>query len=270
MRKRVDYVSGPKGGNGGGGLLVGEEGEGENTTVVLSENTQQIEEHIQKTIADRVAARLTERLSSMALEERANARGLLRLHQQGRLEEYFKEVFAGGATDAAIAQVEEESGVDLQDQTFSFLVSRPLYSPPFNIASSHMFIVTNARYLGDPDATIISYGKNEDGNVGRLYDSTYTNDLGAWRLLEQEFNPTGIARIEFQIISATSSTVLEIADRLIEHDEYNILGSNSNSAAQAIANLASGSVVETPGLNNRNAPGYEHFEDIDFSNEHLK
>lgn len=108
MRKRVDYLSehGEETG-GGGGELIGEgEEEGGGTTVVLSE--QEIEEHIQQTIADRVAARLTERLSTMTIEERANARGLLRLHQQGRLEEYLSGLLSGNTNEELEAELETQ------------------------------------------------------------------------------------------------------------------------------------------------------------------
>ena len=56
---------------------------------------QSVEVLVQKTIADRVVERLGERLKTMSLEERAHARGLLRLQQQGRLDEYFASLFSG-------------------------------------------------------------------------------------------------------------------------------------------------------------------------------
>jgi hypothetical protein len=51
-------------------------------------------ETMQKAIRERVTARLNERLQSMTMEERANARGLLRLQEDGKLDEYFASLFS--------------------------------------------------------------------------------------------------------------------------------------------------------------------------------
>jgi len=270
MYKREAFLANGGGAVGSSQFLVGEGfGEDEVASVnpdgTLVGSEQQVEEHIQSTIADRVAARLNERLASMSLEERAEARGLLRLQKDGKLEEYLKKILANRESNITTIQ-SEEGGIDVENVTFSFLVSRPLYAPPANLVASHMFIVTNAKYLGDPNAEVISFGKNSEGNVGRLYDATNQSDIGAWRLLEKGFNPDGNAQVEFRLIPATTEMVKVLADSVIENDPYNILGPNSNSAAQAIANAASNATLIPPGLDNRYAPGYEDANDIEFSN----
>ena len=75
----------PGGGDGGtGGAENTDDSEG--GTVVLSETA--IEEGVYQSIQDRVAARLEERLASMTIQERAEARGLIRLKEEGKLDEY--------------------------------------------------------------------------------------------------------------------------------------------------------------------------------------
>ena len=151
----------------------------------------------------------------------------------------------------------------------SYLVSRPLQSPPFNIFASHMFIVTGAKFLGDPDATIHSFGRNEKGILGRVNDSTYEMDRAAWRLLATEFNPDGIATIDVQEIQASSELVEQYACTLTEEDIYSLLGPNSNSAAQAIANKAARKNVSTPEA--RSAPGAEDATEVEFeSTDHCE
>jgi len=63
-------------------------------------------EVVQNTIKERVTARLNERLQSMTVEERANARGLLRLKEDGKLDEYFASLFSGNTTEAVSAELD--------------------------------------------------------------------------------------------------------------------------------------------------------------------
>ena len=45
--------------------------------------------------------------------------------------------------------------------TNSFLVGRPLREPPLDRVAGHLFIVTGARYFGDADATVYSFGRTD-------------------------------------------------------------------------------------------------------------
>ena len=73
----------------------------------MSEN--EVEEHIRKTISDRVKERLNERLSGMSIENRAAARGLLRLQQQGRLDEYLEGLFSGNTNEELESELESQN-----------------------------------------------------------------------------------------------------------------------------------------------------------------
>jgi len=95
----------------GNGLVTNKE-----IIAMAGEMTKQIEadtaarEAIENTIQERVAARLNERLQSMTMEERANARGLLRLQEDGKLEEYLASLFSGKTSEAADAAMESSEG----------------------------------------------------------------------------------------------------------------------------------------------------------------
>ncbi|MBU1911042.1 hypothetical protein KKG16_01360, partial [Patescibacteria group bacterium] len=149
----------------------------------------------------------------------------------------------------------------------SYIVSRPLHTIGFSSVASHMFIATDARYPGDPNANIYSFGKNDDGNVGRMFDGTYKDDVGAWGILRGNFNPEGKAHIYTKVIPANNEQVIKLANSILEQDKYDLLGPNSNSAAQAIVDMASESQVTPPGIDYRRAPGYEDSDDIDFDSE---
>ncbi|MDD2778343.1 MAG: hypothetical protein PHI16_05610, partial [Methanocellales archaeon] len=68
------------------------------------------QETVRNTIQERVAARLNERLESMTMEERATARGLLRLQADGKLDEYFASLFSGQASQAVDAELNGAGG----------------------------------------------------------------------------------------------------------------------------------------------------------------
>ena len=76
----------------------------------IVKSDQSVEVLVQKTIADRVVERLSERLKTMSLEERAQARGLLRLQQQGRLDEYFASLFSGKGNAELDSELEVNNG----------------------------------------------------------------------------------------------------------------------------------------------------------------
>ncbi len=254
---RDTYFAGLKGGSnhnpvfiggefGGGGVVVTPDG-----TLVGSE--QVAEEYIQSTIADRVAERLNTRLASMSIEERAEARGLLRLHQQGRLDEYLQNALENRENNVTSAETEDESGVDSENVTFAFLVSRPLQHID---GASHNFIVVNAKYRGDPNATVYSYGQNDNGLLGSVDHqttnsgsaTTYQADIDAWLSLAGPFDQNN--PVQLQLIPASSDVVSALAQSLVENQDYSmmagIFGANSNSAAQAVANAAAAMQIPVP------------------------
>ena len=116
-----------------------------------------------------------------------------------------------------------------------------------NIFASHNFIVTNARYLGDPNATVISFGHNDSGNLGMVdyctsnstSASTHAADVEAWLLLTNT-NSDEAKSIKRTLIPADSKAVRDLAFSVMEDQDYAMFsgpfGVNSNSAAHAIAN----------------------------------
>ncbi|MDQ7007780.1 MAG: RHS repeat-associated core domain-containing protein, partial [Acidobacteriota bacterium] len=135
------------------------------------------------------------------------------------------------------------------DGRLSYLVAR---NGPAN--SSHMFSVTHARYVGDPNARVFSFGKSSrkgsDGKLGRvdnkttgLSKGTATKDQEVWKSLGTNDAAAGV---DYVAIAAKDGKVASVASALVENKDYSLLGPNSNSAAQATADKAQGSPVATP------------------------
>jgi len=127
--------------------------------------------------------------------------------------------------------------------------------------------VTNADYIGDPGASVYSYGMNAAGNVGRVNNATegfsagtHNTDIAVWRSMSIEGN-------NVTLINAADVVVETYANHLIENQDYaaiaGLFGANSNSAAQAIANRAAGVPVPTPG-GWRLSPGAGSWDEIQF------
>ncbi|CAB0151896.1 tRNA3(Ser)-specific nuclease WapA [Pseudidiomarina piscicola] len=128
----------------------------------------------------------------------------------------------------------------------SFLVSRPLSkqqaveSHPGGFWPNHNFIVIYAEYPGDKNATVISFGKNESGNMGRVYGEVQEADKNHWFSLSDA--ETGAS---YRQINASDSSVEYLATSLVEDNEYNYIpewqgGANSNTGAGAVAQNADG------------------------------
>lgn len=129
----------------------------------------------------------------------------------------------------------------------SFYVSRPLQVPGASLVASHNFIVTNAKFLGDPDATVFSFGHNDSGNLGMVdfctlneYSAkTHAEDVKAWLALAHP-DSNEAKRIDFALIPVESSKIRSLALSVMEDQDYAMFsgafGINSNSAAHAIAN----------------------------------
>jgi RHS repeat-associated protein len=153
----------------------------------------------------------------------------------------------------------------------SFLVSRPLGFMSEKYA--HLFIATHADDPGDPNATIVSYGQNDEWNMGRVDHNTtndfskdtHQSDIDAWNSLAEDNSDVATGQID-----ADDDVVLETANSLMENQDYSALtsvlgiptGVNSNSAAVAVAEEASGVAVDVPGT--REAPGADKSHKVQF------
>ena len=108
----------------------------------------------------------------------------------------------------------------------SFVVARVLDSPLKAVLIGHAFVVTNARYLEDPQAIVYSFGKLANGNMGNVSDSsraaavsrpTSDSDKAAWANLGVRSGASNIARID-----APDSTVDAVASALKENRPYDL------------------------------------------------
>ena len=75
-----------------------------------SKTPEEAREALRDSIKEHVKTRLNERLQSMTMEERANARGLLRLQAEGKLDEYFASLFSDSTSDVTNAELSGEGG----------------------------------------------------------------------------------------------------------------------------------------------------------------
>lgn len=154
-----------------------------------------------------------------------------------------------------------------------YLVSRPL---SFTSKASHNFVVTDAAYLGDPNADVFSYGKNNDGKTGRVDESTRGFSEGTseadqefWRDLASD-SSCNTSNENVSRIPASDEVVRELAESLRPNTVYSPLPllweTNSNSAASAIANQAAESVVPI-NSDGRLSPGAGRAKNIKFGDE---
>lgn len=122
----------------------------------------------------------------------------------------------------------------------------------------HAFIAYGARYPGDPKATIVSFGKLANGNLGNVNDpnraadvskKTHATDIRDWLSLA-----TAKPQAWAQRIDAKDSTVAAAAKGVQENAPYwavpylDLAGraANSNSAAHAVADSATEEDGGTP------------------------
>jgi RHS repeat-associated protein len=167
-----------------------------------------------------------------------------------------------------------------------FLVGRPLQGGAGNFAG-HMFVVSGASYIGDPSATVYSYGRSNaskrhgrnivSGLAGRVdssttgfSDTTNAADIQYWKSL-------GNFSCSVQNSSAspipTSDTDVDYwANRVNPTIKYllpiPIIGRsdavNSNGAAQAVANRAASTNVARPQGPRFGYPGANQWTRIEF------
>jgi RHS repeat-associated protein len=141
----------------------------------------------------------------------------------------------------------------------SYVAARNLSSVVGRISVKHSYVATNADYVGDPKATIHSYGPLTSGNMGNVKDlerasagaqATHSDDIKAWRSLDRSTSEN-IARI-----NAPDAVVDAVAGAVEETNPYSLVPSpdssvsvplvgavpnaevNSNSAAFAVGDKA--------------------------------
>jgi RHS repeat-associated protein len=133
------------------------------------------------------------------------------------------------------------------DGEASFLVARngPGYA-------AHMFIVTHAQYIGDPNARIYSWGRSTakgssgklarvDDKTGGLSKGTAATDRATWNALAK-----GEAKgVDMTALTATDGKTASVAESVLENKTYTPK-TNSNSAAQAVGDRAQGFHAVTP------------------------
>ncbi len=166
-----------------------------------------------------------------------------------------------------------------------YLVGRPLEGFEF---AGHMFIVTGANYIGDPNATVYSYGRSNAskkhgrntiyGLTGRVDETTEGLSAGT-EASDRRFwnNMKGAVDCKihhpYAVPIAASDTVVEgWANNLVPTIKYFLptpfLGRldavNSNSAAQAVANRASGFDVNQPAAPFFGYPGADEWQRLIF------
>lgn len=153
--------------------------------------------------------------------------------------------------------------IDLSKESFSFIVSRPFNVPGLENFFSHSYIVVGAKYLGDTDAKVYSYGSAEDGKLGRVYDATYFEDRKAWESLKDSHG-LGNA-VQVQLIPANDTDVTRYAESFEEDKVYHLLAGNCNTAAEAIAKAAAGMTIPMPSNTDRLTPGAGNPDYVEFA-----
>ena len=143
----------------------------------------------------------------------------------------------------------------------SYLVSRKLQGL-LGSGGNHNFIVHHADKLGDPNATIRSFGDRGDDTLGEVTSDTegfsggtFASDSEAWASLAG-----GGGGVTYRRIEADDDVVKANADKLVAGQEYSAIpalqgGVNSNTAAGAIAKRSDGGAAAVD--NDRRQPGSE-------------
>ncbi len=136
----------------------------------------------------------------------------------------------------------------------SYLVVRPLSQMLVNKLAGHAFIVSNARFVGDPKATVHSFGPLANGNMGNLTTGTpadsargtHGDDVASWESLRPS------SKHAYGAINAPDQVVDAIANAVTPTTEYAYVpkftpdSTNSNSAALAVARFASSTTSGDP------------------------
>ncbi|MFZ3286342.1 MAG: hypothetical protein WA191_05785 [Telluria sp.] len=119
--------------------------------------------------------------------------------------------------------------------------------------------------MGDPKASIFSYGRQTNGMTGRvdgktegMSKGTAQRDAKYWQSLAKDAKA---AKEMTTKIKADDAKVEKVADSVVPNTRYTIApgmtlwGTNSNSAASAVADKAQGSEVDLPAAEGRRPVG---------------
>ncbi|MDP3614975.1 MAG: RHS repeat-associated core domain-containing protein, partial [Rubrivivax sp.] len=146
----------------------------------------------------------------------------------------------------------------------SYLVSRPLGDNSDNKRLVHNFVVSHAKFVGDPNARVFSFGKTNDGTTGRVDGKTQGMSAGTekrdgdfWKSLS---GASAKAAEMTSPIKAGDDTVAATAGSVKANTVYAPVpvlpgATNSNSAASAVADKSQGSTVKLPNAEGRTAVG---------------
>ena len=166
-----------------------------------------------------------------------------------------------------------------QPDTSSYLVSRPLANPALGQVASHNYVVSHARYPGDPQAKVFSYGHG--GKSGKLEQvglvtgspkvgagsrNTYVDDSKHWRSMKANPQPSNVSKIDAPCGVVESHARAFKPDKNYRMTPVSRGSANSNTAAQAVANRSAGKHVPTPGTG-RLSPGAAGSDKIRFRNQ---
>lgn len=130
----------------------------------------------------------------------------------------------------------------------SYVVARPLNSVVGKLGFGHAFVVSNAKYIGDPNATVHSFGKLANGNMGNVSDenraadasrTTFKSDTNAWLSLDAD------ATENISQIDAPDDLVDAVAASVLENRPYDLAPTDS----ETVTHRPSGSVISTPQTN---------------------
>jgi hypothetical protein len=156
------------------------------------------------------------------------------------------------------------------------LVSRPLGENSDSKFVAHNYVVSNATRIGDPKATVCSYGKQNDGKTGPvdgrtegMSKGTSERDAAHWRSLGGDAKgpamTTKISADDAKVVSAATSVRTSAPYAVVPGLTSN--GTNSNSVASAVADKAQGSEVKLPSAEGRMAPGAVQRDRVEFKNQ---
>ena len=123
-----------------------------------------------------------------------------------------------------------------------------------SVGPQHGYVVIGAKYIGDPNALIVSYGKDENGNLTRASSASdlNQNDRKDWLNKDGNFNML----VDKNGNPISDDKLVQSANDLTNYlnttpTNYALGGPNSNSAAASTASNAGASNPSIPGI----APG---------------
>ncbi|PIR48158.1 hypothetical protein COU80_06045, partial [Candidatus Peregrinibacteria bacterium CG10_big_fil_rev_8_21_14_0_10_55_24] len=185
-------------------------------------------EALQNTIQERVAARLNERLQAMTPEERANARGLLRLQEDGKLDEYFASLFSGTTSEAIDAEL---SGAG--EYSVYYLLDTDVLA-----GAGHAAVIMGSDNEG---WYFFSFGSgNSDQGISLIFTSNGNMDAGFFLTLKEakEALDRYDCYLRWNVTDASSirSAFREASSHLIE--DYDLFIQNCDDIASTIIRAA--------------------------------